>query len=402
MNYKLQKIGFVSGLFLLIVVINFGCNARSNKVLETGSAEITLKDAFKDYFYFGTAIDTFQSRGKDPKATSVINKQFNSVVAENCMKSMYLQPEKDTFFFDDADDFVAFGEANNMFIIGHTLIWHSQAPKWFFIDELGNQVSRDTLIARMKKHITTVVARYKGRVDGWDVVNEAFNDDGTYRKSKFYEIIGEDYLKLAFQFAHQADPDAELYYNDYSMPKPGKRNAVAQMVKEFKTEGLRIDAIGMQGHYTLTYPTVNEFEETVEDFIASGCKVMVTELDITVLPLVSNNVSADISKNYKSDPKLNPYPESLPDSMQAALANRYADLFKVLVAHSESVSRVTVWGVNDKQTWRNNWPVKGRTDYPLLFDRNNEAKPVVDTLLTICKKYATAIQKTECAPLAHD
>ena len=371
---------------LMLVLSMFMLNACMQNQKQTDGAEpLALKDAYKGFFLIGTALNVDQCSLKDSAAVAVVTRHFNSIVAENCMKSMYLQPENGKFFFDEADQFVKFGEENNMFIVGHTLIWHSQAPVWLFVDGKGNDVTRDTLIARMKKHITTVVTRYKGRVNGWDVVNEAFNDDGSFRNSKFYDIIGKDYIKLAFQFAHEADPEAELYYNDYSMPKPAKQDAVIKMVNEIKAEGIKIDGIGMQAHYTLTYPDLAEFDSTIKAFASTGCKVMLTELDITVIPAPDKDQSAEISKSFEISPELNPYPDNLPDSMQTVLSQRYADLFKVLIDNNETISRVTVWGVNDGQSWRNYWPVKGRKDYPLLFDREYKAKPVVDTLINLTK-----------------
>ena len=232
----------ISAAILSIFLTGFllGCSSSSK---ENTVKEPSLKDALKDKFYIGTALNLNQIQGKDTLSLNIVKNQFNSIVAENCMKSMYLQPEEGKFFFDDADKFVKFGEDNNMFIIGHTLIWHSQAPKWFFTDEKGKDVSKEVLIERMKNHITTVVSRYKGRIKGWDVVNEAILDDGSWRKSKFYEIIGEEFIPLAFQFAHEADPDAELYYNDYNEWHTGKRNTTIALVKSLREKGIKIDAV---------------------------------------------------------------------------------------------------------------------------------------------------------------
>jgi Beta-1,4-xylanase len=352
------------------------CNLAKSANNESG-----LKDALKDKFLIGVAMNKDQITGHDSIGDELIAKNFNSIVAENCMKIESLQPNEGDFDFALSDLFVKFGEQHNMFIIGHTLIWHSQAPKWFFVDKNGNTVSREVLIERMRKHITTVVKRYKGRVKGWDVVNEAINDDGTFRESPFYKIIGEDYIKLAFQFAHEADPDAELYYNDYSMAMEGRRNGVVKMVKKLQAEGVKISAIGMQGHFMMDYPTLSEYEKSIVTYTALGVKVMVTEMDITVLPFPDNKGGADVSLNYQYDAKINPYKDKLPDSVESALYNRYADFFRLFLKHSDKISRITVWGLTDKDSWRNDWPVKGRTDYPLLFDRNYKPKPIVKTII---------------------
>jgi len=377
MNKKLKNI------LLIIVACSFTLSACS-KTKESAN-ELGLKDVLGNKFLIGTAVNLDQINGRDALGLAVIKKHFNAIVAENCMKSMYLQPKEGQFFFDDADRFVNFGEQNNLVMTGHCLIWHSQAPAWFFTDKNGKDVSRDTLIQRMKDHITTVVSRYKGRIKGWDVVNEAIMDDGSWRPSKFYKIIGEDFIKLAFQFAHEADPDAELYYNDYSMAKEGRRQAVVNLVKSLKEQGVRIDAVGMQGHVTMDYPNVDDFEKSLLAFSETGVKVMITELDLTVLPSPRRDVGADVAASFEYQKEINPYTDGLPEEVQAAWEKRYLDFFTLFLKHSDKISRVTLWGVSDKNSWRNNWPVRGRTDYPLLFDRNYQAKPIVQMIINKAK-----------------
>jgi endo-1,4-beta-xylanase len=334
----------------------------------------------------GTALNVDQFSGKDTLAEQVVKKQFNAIVAENCMKSMYLQPEEGRFFFDDADRFVNFGEQNNLTVTGHCLVWHSQAPAWFFTDKEGKDVSRDTLIQRMKNHITTVVSRYKGRIKGWDVVNEAIMDDGSWRQSKFYTIIGEDFIKLAFRFAHEADPDVELYYNDYSMANEGKRQGVVQLIKSLQEQGLRIDAVGMQGHLSMEWPSVEEFEKSLLAFSESGVKVMITELDLSVLPNPKPNVGADVATSFEYQKEMNPYPDGLPKEVEAAWEKRFNDFFTLFLKHQDKISRVTLWGVSDAGSWLNDWPIPGRTNYPLLFDRNYQPKPIVQTIINEAKQ----------------
>jgi len=363
-----------SSLVVLFAVILLGCTTAKKPVT-------TLKEALKDKFYIGTALNTSQTPSDNPAEHTLITSQFNAIVAENCMKSEKIQPQQGVFTFDDADRFVKFGEDNGMWITGHTLIWHSQAPKWFFVDAEGNDVSRDTLIARMKTHIHTLVGRYKGRVKGWDVVNEAIEDNGEYRNSKFYQIIGEDYIELAFQFAHEADPDAQLYYNDYSMASPGKREGVVKMVKGLQAKGIKIDAIGMQGHLNIDVPDINEFEKSIVAFSECGVKVMITEMDITVLPWPSQKVTADVSTNFELKAEYNPYPDGLTDEMSEKLNNRFVELFNLFLKHSDKITRVTMWGAYDSQSWRNNWPIFGRKDYPLLFDRDLQPKPAVARII---------------------
>lgn len=341
----------------------------------------TLKDAFKDKFYFGAAINVDQSSQKDTKAIEILKEHYNSIVAENCMKSMYLQPKEGHFFFDEADQFIALGEELGMFITGHTLIWHSQAPDWFFVDEKGNDVSREVLIERMRTHITTVVSRYKGRIKGWDVVNEAILDDGSWRQSKFHQIIGEEFIKLAFQFAHEADPDAELYYNDYSMANEGKRNGVVSMAKTLQEAGIRIDGIGMQGHLVMDFPSVDEFEKSIIAFSELGLKVMITELELSILPSPWQNVGADVATSFEYQQSLNPYTDGVPAEAEKVWEDHFLRFFNLFLKHSDKISRVTTWGIGDATSWKNDFPVSGRTDYPLLFDRDYRAKPIVDAII---------------------
>nr|WP_237390601.1 endo-1,4-beta-xylanase [Fulvivirga sediminis] len=370
----------MSVLTLIIVSTAF-------KVVTIGKSPVpSLKEAFSDQFHIGTALNAFQIIGRDTAAMKVVKRHFNAIVAENCMKSGRIQPKEGEFDFKLADQFVEFGEKNDMLINGHTLIWHSQAPQWFFTDKEGKDVSREVLIQRMKDHIYKLVGRYKGRVHTWDVVNEAVLDDGSYRKSKFYEIIGEEFISLAFQFAHEADPEAELYYNDYSMAIPEKRAGVVAMVKKLQEKGLKIDGIGMQGHIGMDYPAIEEFEQSILAYSQLGVQVMITELDLTVLPSPWNQTGANVSDNYEYDKKMNPYPHGLPQEVEKTFTERYTDFFKLFVKHQDKISRVTFWGINDGHSWRNNWPIRGRTDYPLLFDRDNNPKPVVDSIIKIAKQ----------------
>lgn len=341
----------------------------------------TLKSAFNGKFYIGTAMNAWQITGKDTAGIKVIKEQFSAIVTENCMKSGQIQRQEGEFDFNLADQFVEFGEQNDKFITGHCLIWHSQAPRWFFTDSLGNDVSREVMIERMKTHISTVVGKYKGKIKGWDVVNEAIVEDGSFRKSKFYQIVGEDFIKLAFQFAHEADPHAELYYNDYNEWYPGRRDAIVQMIRDFKAEGIRIDGIGMQGHIGMESPSLDEYEAAIVAYANEGMKVMVTELDMSILPSAHRNVGADIATSFEYQQKLNPYTEGVPAEKMEEWDNRMLDFFRLFLKHSEAVSRVTLWGVSDGGSWKNNFPVRGRTDYPLLFDRSYQPKTIVGKLI---------------------
>jgi endo-1,4-beta-xylanase len=224
------------------------------------------------------------------------------------------------------------------------------------------------------------VGRYKGKIDSWDVVNEALNEDGTLRQSPWMKIIGEDYIVKAFQFAHVADPNAQLNYNDYNLETPAKRKGAIALVKKLQAAGIPIAVVGDQGHMHLDSPSVAEEEVAITELAATGVKVAITELDIDVLPKTWGQ-TADVSLNIKLDPKLNPYPNGLPDDVQQRLAKRYADIFAVYWKHRDVINRVTLWGVTDGDSWLNDWPVQGRTSYPLLFDRNGKPKPAFNAVL---------------------
>lgn len=366
---------------IMVLCLSLSLSGCGNTKTENSNNPATLKEALKDNFYIGTALNLHHIHGTDVTGQEIVKNHFSAIVAENCMKSMHMQPEEGLFFFDDADQFVEFGEQNNMHITGHTLIWHSQAPSWFFTDENGNDVSADLLRERMKKHIHTIVSRYKGRIKGWDVVNEAIEDNGEFRKSKFYQILGEDFIPLAFHYAHEADPDAELYYNDYNEWHTGKRDAIVRLVKSLKEKGIRIDGVGMQGHVGMDYPALEEYQAAIDAYAGTGVKVMVTEFDMSALPSPRRNIGANISDREAYRNEMNPYTEALPDSVMERWENRMLDYFNLFIHNSDKISRVTLWGVTDGDSWKNNFPMRGRTDYPLLFDREYNPKQVVQKII---------------------
>jgi len=347
----------------------------------TAHGQPTLKQAFEKDFLIGAALNNAQVSGVDSSAAALATKQFNSITPENVLKWEPIHPKPGEYNFEPADRFVAFGAANGMFTIGHTLVWHAQTPRWVFEDGSGKSADRETLLGRMRDHIMTVVGRYRGGVRGWDVVNEALEDDGTLRKSPWLAIIGEDYIRKAFEFAAEADSSAELYYNDYNLWKPEKAAAAIRLVKDLRAKGVRVDGIGEQAHWALDYPLLKEAETMLACFEKAGIKVHITEMDVSVLPNPWNYTGAEISRSVELREKLNPYPKSLPDSMQQALAARYAEFFTLFRKHAGTVRRVTLWGVHDGQSWLNFWPVRGRTNYPLLFDRQCRPKPAFKAVI---------------------
>ncbi|MGA3144830.1 MAG: endo-1,4-beta-xylanase [Verrucomicrobiota bacterium] len=351
----------------------------------SGFAQTTLKAAFKNDFLIGAALNEAEFTGQNTNAAALIKAQFDTISPENALKWEAVHPKPDQYNFGPAGQYVEFGQKNGMFVIGHNLVWHSQTPKWVFQDEKGNPVDRDTLLARMSNHISTVVGRYKGKIGGWDVVNEALNEDGTLRDSPWKKIIGEDYLLKAYQFAHEADPQAELYYNDYSLENAPKRNGAIVLIKKLQAQGVHIAGVGLQGHYKMDWPSPVQVDETIAAFSPLGVKVMITELDLNLLPAATQSQAAEVSMNFALRAELNPYTNGLPAAVQQQLAQRYADLFAVFVKHHDVVSRVTFWGVTDGDSWLNNWPVKGRTAYPLLFDRNCQPKPAFNAVIQTSK-----------------
>lgn len=361
----------------------------------------TLKETVGQKMLIGTALNVRQVNGMDPKGLDIVKQHFNCVVAENCMKPEELHPSPDKWTWEDADKLVAFAQANNIKVNAHTLVWHSQTPMWFFFKDnkmpegfrpFGHRggmdksllKSREEMLAFLKDYIFTVAKHFKGKVVGWDVVNEAFEDDGSLRNSLWRQTIGDDFIEKAFEFAHEADPDAQLYYNDYSMSKPAKVKGVCDYVRNMQKKGIRIDGIGMQSHNGLDYPDLDEYDKAITEFASLGVKVMFTELDINVLPNPQQHNGADISQNFELRKELNPYPDGLPKAKQKELEKRYLALFKIYKKHEKDIARITLWGVTDGDSWLNGWPVRGRTNYPLLFDRDYKAKPVVKK---ICKMF---------------
>ncbi|WP_194974262.1 endo-1,4-beta-xylanase [Aquiflexum lacus] len=362
---KNNLLTFVAAAFATLCFVNCSQDPEAPK---------TLKEAYKDAFHIGAALNNRQVDGRDTLALPVLEKHFNSITAENMMKWGPIHPEPERYNFEPTDLLMDLGEKLDAFVIGHTLVWHNQTPNWVFEDSLGNLLEKYELINRMEKHIETVVGRYKGRVHGWDVVNEAIMDNGEYRKSKWYNATGLDFIKRAFVKANEIDPNTELYYNDYNMWKPAKRNRAIELAKELKAEGIRIDGIGMQGHYGLESPTLDQIEASIVAIADAGFKVMFTELDIDVLPNPVNRFGADIDSTFVFEEKYNPYKDGLPEDVQDKLAKRYGELFGLFYKHKDHITRVTFWGIHDGGSWLNNWPMRGRTAYPFPFNRGYEEK----------------------------
>ena len=350
-----------------------------------------LKDVFTDAFLMGTAVNDAIVSGRDPGSRELVLRHFDSITAENVMKAGPINPQPGVWNFGPADAFVDFGETHGLFIVGHTLVWHNQTPAWFFQDEAGKPNSPEAQIERMRRHIETVAGRYKGRVHAWDVVNEVVDNDGSYRPTTWVKAVGngDELVKAAFRFASQYAPGAELYYNDFNAWRPAKRDGIVRMVKMLQAEGIRIDGIGMQGHWGLNFPKTEYIEAAIDAYASLGVKVMITELDVDVLPLTREG---QIIGTVMSDPQfqleefeayLDPYRNGLPDSVEQQVTERWAELFRIFYNRRDKVDRVTLWGAHDGLSWKNNYPVPGRTNYPLLFGRDRQPKPAFDAVAAV-------------------
>lgn len=347
-----------------------------------GANSTGLKDNMP--FKLGVAVSNAQindiANGRKTQALDLIKRNFNQVVAENAMKDQPLQPIEGHFAFDAADAFVDWSNKNGMKTMGHVLLWHSQLPGWFTRGDNGKLCSREKLLDRMENHIKTVVTHFKGRVAGWDVVNEAVEGDGSYRRSDFYKILGEEFIDYAFKFAHEADPDCELWYNDYGNESAKKNETIASIVRRLKSKGMRIDGVGLQTHIRIDSPSIESYENAINLFVAEGVKVAITEMDISVLPSAWG-LTAEVSTKVEYREKLNPWPDgNLPPEVDKQLGERYAEWFRMFRRHAASIDRVTVWGLSDSSSWLNDFPVPGRTDYPLLVTRDMKLKPWTKSL----------------------
>ncbi|MEK6481387.1 endo-1,4-beta-xylanase [Catalinimonas sp. 4WD22] len=350
-------------LIVLAVAMLSGCGSQSPTSVE--EEEKGLKDYYSDYFPIGVAVSP---RALKTDEAELIKQEFISITAENAMKMGPIHPRENEYFWADADSIVAFAERNNMKMRGHTLCWHNQTPDWMFVDAQGDSVSKEVLLGRLKDHITEVVTRYKGKIYAWDVVNEVISDqaDAFYRQSPWYKICGEDYIAEAFRYAHEADPQALLFYNDYNEIDSLKRSKIIKMVNELKAEGVPIHGIGLQGHWAINEPSEEQLEQTLSDFAETGLELQITELDISVYP-----------KEHSARERR---PEDENDEFTAERKQKQREVYDICFAlfrkHQDDITSVTFWNISDRGSWLDNFPVRGRKDYPLLFDENLEPKEV--------------------------
>jgi len=295
----------------------------------------TLKEAYEGAFLIGSALSGQVIANTDKGVQEIVKTQFNTLTPENVMKAAPINPEPGVYNFKPADDFVAFGKANDMFIVGHTLVWHNQTPTWFFQNKEGEPNSTEQQIERMRSHIEAIAGRYKGKVDAWDVVNEVIDNDGSYRPTTWVKGVGggDVLVRNAFKFVAQYAPNTELYYNDFNAWRPAKRDGIVRMVRMLQKEGIRIDGIGIQGHWGLNFPKNEYIEAAIDSFANLGVKVMITELDVDVLPLtkegqiIGRGMLHPQFELEEFEVFLDPYPDGLPTEIERQLTDRYQELF---------------------------------------------------------------------------
>ena len=339
----------------------------------------TLREAAGNRLLIGCAVATVDLQ--DAKLAALIAKQFNCITPEYEFMPENLVDDKGKFTFEQGDKVVDFAEKNKMPVFGHMLIWHFVTRKWLFENQDGTPLPREKALANLKFYIDGVVGHYKGRIKAWDVVNEAISDnEGEYLKdTPALRAIGEDYIEKAFEFAHAADANVELYYNDYNIEQPAKLEKTLRLVRALKEKGIRIDAVGIQGHWLINWPPTEMIEKGIESLSAIGVKVMITEMDVDPLP---RDVSgADMAQAEKG---ANPFPNGLPPEMQEKLARRYGEIVAAIVRHP-AVTMIGFWGTHDGRSWLNDYPVKKRTNHPLLFDRQYNPKPAFDAVIKALK-----------------
>lgn len=322
-----------------------------------------LNDYYNDYFAIGVAVSP--QALKTDEATLILQ-QFGSMTPENAMKMGPIHPRENEYNWAGGDTIAAFARRNNMKLRGHTLCWHNQTPNWLFKDAEGKEVSKEVLLQRLKDHITAVISRFKGTVYAWDVANEVISDKpGEYfRPSLWYKICGEEFVAKAFEYAHAADPDALLFYNDYNEINEGKREKIIRMVKDLQAKGVPIHGVGLQGHWAVNEPSREQLDKALSDFATLGLKLQVTELDISVYP----------KEHEARGRKASDYDTLFSADKEAQQLEQYKMCFELFRKYKSSLSGITFWNISDRHSWLDDFPVRGRKDYPLLFDRQLQPK----------------------------
>ena len=378
-------------LLTLAVAVNALMICSIGQSAEPGQKQV-LKNVYADCFKVGCAVNTGIANGRNPKAREIVLEHFNAISPENDLKPEVLHPSPDRWNFGPADRYVNFGRENGMFILGHTLIWHNQTPAFFFNNEDGTPKSHEEMREVLRSYIETVTAHFAGKVDAWDVVNEIVDNDGGYRSTVWTESFdgdGDEIVRLAFRYASEYAPGTELYYNDFNVWRPAKRDGIARMVRMLQKNGIRIDGVGIQAHWGLNYPKKEYIEACIDTLASLGVKVMITELDIDVLPIsregqvIGKSLNDPLYRLEEFEEYLDPYKSGLPDDVQKLLTERYREIMGIFYEKRDKIERVTFWGVDDGMSWKNGSPIPERTNYPLLWNRDYSPKPALQAILDI-------------------
>ena len=354
----------LSFLLMLLTIIFSAASSFSQTKKSDVSKEKGLKDYYKDYFPVGVAVSPRTFKGDEAE---LVLTEFNSITAENAMKMGPIHPEENKYFWDQADAIVDFAQKSNLKIRGHNLCWHEQAPRWIFTDSKGDTVSKEVLLKRLKDHIFTVVNRYKGKIYAWDVVNEAISDNPNefLRNSAWYKICGDDFIIKAFEYAHEADPNALLFYNDYNTERPEKRERIYKLLKQLVDAKVPIHGVGLQAHWSIYEPTEQELRDAIEKYSSLGLQIHFTEVDMSIYPWEKERRAKKPTDIDKLTPEL-----------EQKQIDQYKMVFKVFREYKDKVTSVTFWNVSDRYTWLDTYPVPGRKNYPLLFDTKLKRKKV--------------------------
>ncbi|WP_351188766.1 endo-1,4-beta-xylanase [Shewanella sp. TB4-MNA-CIBAN-0142] len=372
----------------------FSVNIQAVEIDTNSNAITHLDDAYQHAFKVGVAVNEDITMGKDDQQKQLVIDNFNTVTIENAMKAEIVNPAPGVYDFAAADAYVKFGQDNNMFIVGHTLVWHNQTPDFFFNNKDNQPNTPAQQLEVMRKHIKLVAGRYAGKVHAWDVVNEVIDNDGSYRPTTWVNGVGDGdtLVKAAFKYAAEYAPNTELYYNDFNAWRPEKRDSIVRMINMLKAEGIRIDGVGIQAHWGLNFPKTEYIAQAIDAYAAAGVKVMITELDIDVLPFTKEGQvfgQAFMHPQFQLEEfetYLDPYKAGLPDDVQQKLTARYVELFELFNKKSAKIDRVTLWGLHDGMSWKNDYPIPARTNYPLLWDRQLQPKPALKALLNLQSK----------------
>ena len=376
MNIMNSIKNFQRTLFILAcAVMFFSCKSdtdskeEQDKTTTEDSSEMGLKDYYKNYFPMGVAVAPNSIEGE---SAELIKREYNSITPENVMKMGPIHPEKDRFYWKDADAIAKFAAENNIKMRGHALVWHQQTGEWIFENENGKKVSKEELLQRMKTHIDSVVTRYSDIIYAWDVVNEAVADDSTkvYRESEWLEIAGKDFLVKAFEYAREADPNAKLFYNDYNAIIPEKRDRIIELLKFLQENDAPIDGVGIQAHWSIYGPSEEELRKALDLYSELGLEIQITELDVSLYPWEKERREL---KEGESD-------EFTPELEQKQI-EAYDMFFEVFRDYKDVITGVTFWNISDKYSWLDTYPVEGRKNYPLLFDENFERKKAYEKVV---------------------